>query len=335
MLTPPDGLPEDLLVATLDRCWSLEVASLAYRPVGFGSHHWEVVDGGHVRWFVTVDDLAAKRRPSDDPLDAVFDRLRAALGTAVRLRADGRPWVVAPVPVRDGEPLVRLGARFGCALYPHLVGESYDWGEFETPEHRWGVLDRVVSVHAAPAAVRGAALVDDFAIPHRDELESGPRGDDPAPGPYAEPATALLVEYAAPLRRLLARYDELVTLARAEPDRMVLTHGEPHRGNTMRVDDEWVLIDWETVLIAPPERDLWLLDPGDGSVLDAYAEATGSGPLDAMVELYQLRWHLADIAVEVKHFRRPHGGSADDDRSFEVLRGVLAHIADLPLGTVP
>ena len=40
--------------------WRVAVDALAYAPVGFGSHHWHATAGGD-RWFVTVDDLAAKR----------------------------------------------------------------------------------------------------------------------------------------------------------------------------------------------------------------------------------------------------------------------------------
>ena len=70
----------------------------------------------------------------------------------------------------------------------------------------------------------------------------------------------------------------------------------------------WLLIDWDTARIAPPERDLWHLDPGDGSILARYAEATGVPPLPSMLELYRLRWDLADLAMEAYRFRRHHGG---------------------------
>ncbi|MPZ79263.1 MAG: phosphotransferase [Actinophytocola sp.] len=36
-------------------------------------------------------------------------------------------------------------------------------------------------------------------------------------------------------------------------------HGEPHRGNTITTPNGVVLIDWDTTLIAAPERDLWAL----------------------------------------------------------------------------
>ena len=136
-----------------------------------------------------------------------------------------------------------------------------------------------------------------------------------------------MAEHDGPIRRLLARYDALVDQSRAQPQRAVLTHGEPHPGNTMLAPDGgWLLIDWETARVAPPERDLWSLDPGDGSVLQVYAEATGVTPLPQILELYRIRWDIADIAVDVRRFRRPHSGNLDDEKSWEILRGVLGSI---------
>jgi hypothetical protein len=196
--------------------------------------------------------------------------------------------------------------RLGAALRPvrRLAppvrrGQSFEWGEFGTPGQRYAVLDLVIALHTAPEALRGGAPVDDFAIAHRDELESSLHGAEDVDdlGPYARPAADLLVEYAAPVRRLLARYDALVSTARTEPSRMVLTHGEPHPGNTMRAGDDWLLIDWETVLLAPPERDLWIVSAGADAVLRAYADATGVTALAPMLELYRIRWHLDDIST--------------------------------------
>jgi hypothetical protein len=346
VLSPPDDLREDALVAALAREWDLAVTALAYRPVGFGSHHWEAVDTGGTQWFVTADDLETKRHARDErsgsawrscaepecepePLDAAYGRLRAALAAAGDLRACGHAYVVAPVPTLAGEPLARVGDRFAVALHPYLAGQSFGWGEFADSEHRAAVVDLLVALHTAPAAARRHARVEDFAIPHRDDLEASldPAGDVAACGPYARPAAALLAGSAAPIRRLLARHDELAAACRAEPSRMVLTHGEPHPGNTMRTAAGWLLIDWDTALVAPPERDLWGIDPGDGSVLRAYAAATGVRPLPAALELYRIRWDLADIAVEARRFRRPHAGSADDHKSWEVLRGTVAGMA--------
>ena len=167
VLTPPEGLPEDLLAAVLARGWGLTVTSLAYRPVGWGSHHWEVTGASGTRWFVTADELENKRDTLAEPLTEAFGRLRASLATAVELRELGLEFVVAPVPARDGAPLVRASERFSVALYPWVDGQSFDWGNFPGPAHRRAVLDMLVAIHTAPPAAPARA---------------GRRLRDPAPG---------------------------------------------------------------------------------------------------------------------------------------------------------
>jgi Phosphotransferase enzyme family len=332
VLTPPAGLSEDTLTSALARGWDAHVASMAYQAVGFGSHHWEAADAAGARWFVTVDELETKQRSLDEPLAATFARLRASLSAARDLRDCGAAFVVAPALTRDNEPLMRLDDRLTVAVYPFVDGQSFSWGEFSTPAQRQGMLDLIVSVHTAPAAARRHATEDDFTVLHRDELElvlgSGHAAADVADcGPYARPTVRLVAENAAGLRRTLARYDALVAAARSRPAGVVLTHGEPHPGNVMLTATGWVLIDWDTALVAPPERDLWSLDPGDGSVLRRYAGATGVTARPGLLELYRIRWDLADLAVTVSRFRRPHPGSEDDEKSWDGLRSLIARAA--------
>jgi spectinomycin phosphotransferase/16S rRNA (guanine(1405)-N(7))-methyltransferase len=310
VLSPPAALSADDLVETLAAGWGLRVASLDYRAVGFGSHHWAVVAADGARWFVTVYELE----------DDTFDRLTASLSTARALRAAGREFVAAPVSTVDGAVVVRLGPAFAVAVYPFVEGRSFDWGHFTAPAHRDAVRDMVVGVHTAPPDVRRLARVDDFAIPHLSTLDALV----PDAGPYSARVAALLAAHDPEVRARLRRYDDLV--ARADPARAVLTHGEPHPGNTMLTADGWRLIDWDTVLVAQPERDLWSLDPGDGSVLAAYAEATGVRALPEMLELFRVRWAVADIAEFVATLSRPHTGDANDAESWRSLEATVASL---------
>jgi spectinomycin phosphotransferase len=118
----------------LERVWGIRVAAMTYMPVGWGSHHWEVADRGRNRWFVTVDELEAKRFSASESLDHGFARLRASLLSAVELADAGCEFVVAPVPTtgNDGEPVVRLGSRFAVAVYPFVDGRSFAWRDGDT-----------------------------------------------------------------------------------------------------------------------------------------------------------------------------------------------------------
>ncbi|HEX9624707.1 MAG TPA: phosphotransferase [Streptosporangiaceae bacterium] len=241
-------------------------------------------------------------------------------------------FVHSPVPTVAGEPLVRLGEKFSLSLYPFIEGRSYVWGEYFSPEHRRAMLDHVVAIHTAPAVTRKHALLDDLAVQHRAELDEvldgwRPPAEAPVCGPYAQPTLALIARFEPGIRGLLAAYDSLAATVAARPERTVLTHGEPHVANSMLTQAGWVLIDWDTALTSPPERDLCNLDPGDGSIPAAYEHATGTVLLPEALELFRRRWDLADLAIAVSQFTEPHSGNANDEESFDLLGELLGRVA--------
>ncbi len=280
-----------MLVEALASGWRLPAASVTYRPAGFGSHSWEIVDTSGVRWFGSVDE----------PTDQLVASLRSALDV---------PVAVAPVLTGAGEPLTRAG-RYAVALYPFVDGESFHFGDFPTSEHRRAALDLVIEVHGTPPR---HALVDDLAVEELPDL-----GDA---GPYSRPAARLLADHAPAVERLRARCRALA--ATVDRTRDVLTHGEPHPGNTMRGPDGWRLIDWDTALVAPPERDLWHLATDD--ILAAYESATGVRPLPEVLELYRLRWDWTDLVEEARCFAGEHTGTPNDDMAWRILRQVVTNL---------
>ncbi len=324
MFTRPDDLADDTVAAAVAEGWGLRAGAIDYLPVGFGSHHWRVEADGR-RWFVTADDLRAKKWHRAEPHREPLRRLRAALSTARRLRDDGLTFVVAPVADSSGDVLRVAGDHFAIAVYPYVHGRSPDSDTYSTRADRLAVLDLVVTVHRAPDPTSRHALVDAFAIQHRDELtaaltELSGRWDT---GPYGEPARALLGRHAGALQRVLAHYDLLVMAARGRSERAVLTHGEPHPRNTLMSDRGLMLIDWDTALRAPPERDVWTLADGDSDIVDVYEATTGVVLLDDTLALYRLRWDLTEISIYTLLFRRPHRATTDTSIAWRGLNDCL------------
>ena len=340
MLAAPTGLTDEALVAVLARSWGIEVAGLEYRAVGFGSHHWEVVEAGGARWFVTVDELGKRRIRPQETTTQVQARLAAGLGSARALRnlSARYDFVVAPIPSLDGNIVLEVAEEFCTAVYPMVEGESFEWGDARDPEQTTAILTMLIDTHDAPGGQHLGAPEDDFAVQMRGELEQaladGVNTVDR--GPYSVPLAKLLRENEEPLRSSLRKYDELVasaTMAQAGADtRRVLTHGEPHPGNTMLAPDGWKLIDWDTAAVAPPERDLWILDPGDGSALQAYSEVTGYTPSADLLELYRLRWDLTDLALFATEFRSVHLEDLNTAKSWAAAQTVARSIAESVAG---
>lgn len=317
---PPEVTDADV-TALLTDAWRLDVTAVEYRPVGFGSHHWAVAGSGG-RWFLTIDDLDAKRRSRAETRTEVLGRLRPALGTARDLADAGLTFVVAPIRTADGDVVVSIDERFAAALYPHVDGTSREWGEYTSGADRTAVVDLLVALHDAAGP---GAMVEDLEIPMLTELV-GATDDLGRPwtsGPYAERARALLAEHVGGLHHLLDHQRRLATAALAEPDRFVLTHGEPHPANTIITAAGVVLIDWDTVLRAPPERDLWTVAGDDASTLAAYTAASGRRVDPDGMTCYRLSWDLAEIALYVALFRAEHTESADAAESWRNLQHFL------------
>jgi spectinomycin phosphotransferase len=293
--------------------------------VGAGSYHWVAAgDAPGERRFVTVDDLDDKgwlgrTRP------AVLAGLRTAMDAVVVLRQAGLRFAVAPEPALSGQTVRPLGTRHAAMVFPFLTGTPGNWDEPLPAPERAELIAMLAALHRVdPAAVRLPRVSPELSW--RGDLEEalGELGQPWAGGPYAEPARELLASSAQTVRRQLDALDRWVPrLAAAE---VVITHGEPHPGNIVHAADGLLLIDWDTVGLAPSERDLWMVATGSGDEARRYTELTGRPVDTAALEFYRLRWALDDLSCFVRDLRAPHRrtpGAADN------WAGLEATLADL------
>ena len=324
MFTQPADLPEALLSDALSDGWGFRSASLSYQAVGFGSHHWLATGPGGQQLFATVDDLSEKVRDDADTTGAAFGRLEQAFESALSLRRDaGLDFVVAPLPATGGRVLRRLTDRYSLVVHPYLAGchRAQD-GEFETTADRREVVALLARLHSAEAARPPA---DNFEIPGRAALLAAKRstGEPWQAGPYGTRSRDLLARHAAELDALLAAFDELAGRVRTRAGRMVITHGEPDGGNVLKTPAGLVFVDWESALLAPPERDLWSLAESDPGLLDAYTAATGTDIDTDALALHRMWFDLAEISLYVRWFRGSHDDTADAAEGWQNLQEFL------------
>ncbi len=324
MHSEPQDLDRAALADALERHWSIGAARLDYLPVGFGSHHWEAVGADGSRWFVSVDDLRAGHHAGRAP-DDVFPALDRAFRTAAALRDDsGLEFVLAPIPGDGGAVVRRLDARYAVRVEPFVDGVAGEDGEFDGPDDRRRVATLLGRLHAASGSIpAGLPGREDFALPGRAALEEAlAQLDTPWDrGPFAEPARRLLRAHAGRVRDRLHAYDRLAGRVRDEPGPWVVTHGEPHSSNVIldAAGDRW-LVDWDTTLIGPRERDLWMVLDDDRTGWDEYRDAMGAVPLNEdALDLYRERWALAEICEYIAELRRPHEETESTRASWEVL----------------
>ena len=96
----------------------------------------------------------------------------------------------------------------------------------------------------------------------------------------------------------------------------VVTHGEPHAANVISTGGRHVLIDWDTVGLAPPERDLWMVVDGDGDEARTYTATTGHTIDRVAMDFYRLAWDLDDLAAYLSELRSPHHHDEDTENAY-------------------
>ena len=314
MNTPPPDLPEQAVADAVRAGWKVDPATFEYVALGFGSHHWLATDADGRRWFVTVDDLELKPWLGDDA-DTAFGALQRCYEIPRRLvDLHEVSYIRASLRSMTGAVIQRIAPRYSVCVREWLDDRRLRAREFDSEDDRDAVLGCLADLHARTDAVRDLALVEDFSIPARVHLEAVLADRDAwGDGVLAAAARVAIDENAVELRHALDAYDDLARHARH--DGFVITHGEPHPANWVLTTDGPVLIDWDTPMVAPRERDIARVVGTDRDDAGAY----GAELDEDLLLLYALWWELKDVACYSEILRGPHDDNADTRK---MLRGL-------------
>ena len=278
MLEPPSDVSDDDVLDVVRRCWEPRADAVQHLAVGWGAHHWRVDVEGQPTHFATLDpDLPRHTAES----------LEGAYAAAAALGLDF-VWPSLPSPA----------GRFTVPCGPRTASVTR-WLEGTRPAESVAELPDLLAVlHAAtppPGAPVWSSEIDPRLGDHlRDLLVE----DWSAPlGPAAR---ELVVTHLTQVGAWSREHTRL--LARADPAAYVVTHGEPHVRNQWVAAGRTWLIDWESLKLAPRERDLATL-VHEGRDVDHDPE---------LVRLFDLEWRLSEIWSFAQWLQGPHIGDTDD-----------------------
>jgi spectinomycin phosphotransferase len=293
MLLPNPEIDPTALAKLVAECYGANPDGLVFVPVGG--------DGWHYRcppFWVSV----RRDRQGHSPL---------AYQAARELSEAGHEYILAPIANGEGRLVHQLG-RFPVVVLPLVEGATL----FESGV-RPGEVDVISQLcqrlhdAACTAPLPRETYTFPFADELRDSLEAATRAG-PHCGPFGEALQARIERNRGAIHGMVAEANRLAAACRADPDTLVLTHGEPNPGNVLRDRaGRLYLIDWGDLMYGPPERD-WAMLGGMGLTLPIREE---------FARFYQLRWILGEIAEYTARFSAPHSGNAEDeDRWRELLQ---------------
>ena len=308
MREPPADLDESELLDLVRREWDDDVEALEHLPIGFGAHHWAASVAGDRRLFVTLDALSKRSGP----------QLEDAYAAAAALAARGLEFVLACLPAAGGGCTVPFGGA-AVSVTPWVDGGTGD-GTFADAGEAAACAELLARLHASPAPARTPRwrplVVPSFPGQLERRLATPWRS-----GPYGGPARRALQDRLGDITGWTDAYRRLTDEALDRRASWVATHGEPDTGNQVVTPTRRYLVDWESLKLAPKERDLRLfVDLG-------HHDALSDRSLDwNMIEMFDLEWRLDEISQYATWFAAPHGGTASD----AVAYGGLLHELERP-----
>jgi spectinomycin phosphotransferase len=254
--------------------------------------------------------------------------------------------VIPPLPTRSRQWTSELGP-YTLALYPFVDG--VDGYQAEMSETQWiqlgAALKRLHGVRLPPT-IRRALPREDYSPRFRQRVQSflGRAASRHFDDPLAAELAALLAAQASRVQQLLAAAD---SLARQLPNRaraQVLCHGDIHNGNVLISGaDALHIVDWDTALLAPQERDLMFIGSGllgrpGNEAQEAAWFYQGYGVVEvdaAVVAYYRCERVVQDIEAYTAEILAGSSPSQDRPQALRYLSSQFepGNVVDIALGS--
>ncbi len=251
MLTEPDLNDEDI-IACLQGAYGLTIEKITFLPLG--------ADVNTAVYRITTSnqtDYFLKLRSSEF--------LEASVSIPKYLVDLGMKYLIPPLVTKTGQLWVNLGA-FKVVLYPYVEGHqgvevklSKDhWTQFGTAIQNLHTLD-------IPVSITKDVPRETFSSKWRETVKSflGRIDNEVFKEPVAVKMALFLKTKKGEILKLVEHAEELAITIKKQPLTYVLCHGDIHGWNLI-VDqkDTLYIVDWDTLIFAPIERDLMFIGAG-------------------------------------------------------------------------
>ena len=244
MLEKPD-FPDDKLKTCLHADYGIDVADVAFLPLGADAATavYRVAEGAK-SYFLKL------RRGAFDEAGVTVPRFLSDHGVAL---------IITPVETRDGRLWTHVD-NFAATLYPFVEGRNgYDVLPLERHWVELGAALKEMHTIAVPPSLVEAIPRETFSPFWRNMVRDVQVLVEATvfEEPVAARCAAFVREKRAEIDGLVTRAEALATNLTARPLPFVLCHGDIHAWNLLiGADGALYIVDWDTLILAPKERDL-------------------------------------------------------------------------------
>ena len=311
MLEKPN-LEDEEIVAVLQNEYNLLIFSISFLPIGAdlntAVYHASTQDGS--RYFVKLRS-------------GKFDPLTVRIPDS--LISQGMTCIIPIIPTKSTQLWADL-REYKLILYPYIEGHdgyhrkmtAAQWFEFGS------ALKQLHSTRLPPEILQ-AVRQEDFSSrwlhmvhEHLNRITTQPFDD-----PIAKELAAFLRSNYEITLTLVNRTAQFSRNVKKEVYPMVLCHGDIHGWNLLIDKDHLFIVDWDTLLLAPKERDLMFIGAGIGDSGYSSSEETklfdrGYGKVEVdpnAITYYRCNRILEDIAIYCDQILLSDEGGQDREQA--------------------
>lgn len=309
MLEKP-AVPDEVLLASLRDHFGVRATEIAFLPIGndVDTAVYRVTADNAIPYFLKLRSWRRSGR---------FDATTVTIPHF--LHDQGIAQIIAPIPTRERQLWARLDA-FAVILFPFVTGQN----GFAAPlsERQWiefGATLKGIHTVVVPPTLSAQIPQETYAPLWRDRVKAlqGQVKETAFTEPLAAELAAFLNAKSDVISHMVARADALGDALHARPPAHVLCHADIHAANVL-IDTNGALyiIDWDTLILAPKERDLMFIGGGIGGAWNsAWEEALfyrGYGQTDidrVALAYYRFERILEDIVEFCERLLTDEGGA--------------------------
>jgi spectinomycin phosphotransferase len=313
MLEKPD-VADEQLAACLRNEYGLYIVEIAFLPLGADANTavYRVIANDGTPYFLKLRS-------------GVFDEMSVAIP---RFLSDhGIAQIIAPIETSIGQLSTRLDA-FAVILYPFVAGGDGYQGLSDAQCVELGRCLNKIHTTTLPHALAERIPRETYTTYWRDRLRQFQIYADETVS--ADPISAGLATFLkaqhAVISDLVERAEHLAATLQTRPLSYVLCHADIHAGNVLiDGDDKVYIVDWDTLILAPKERDLMFVGAGL-SFCDTPEQSAlfyqGYGPTEIdplALAYYRYERIVQDIAAFCEEIFLAIGGGADRQQALNYL----------------
>ncbi len=251
MLIKPN-LKDQEIIACLQDAYGLDIATISFLPLGadFSTDVYRVTTNNQTDYFLKLRS-------------GKF--LEASVSVPKHLADFGIKQVIPPLATKTGQLWTSL-ASFKAILYPYVEGSN--GVETKLSEDQWVQFGAAIKrLHSTdiPSSITKDVPRETFSSKWRETVKAFLMRieNEVFEEPVAVKMARFLKSKRCEILKLVERAEELAIAIQKQPLDYVLCHADMHGWNLM-VDKENALyiVDWDTLIFAPVERDLMFIGAG-------------------------------------------------------------------------